>query len=290
MTDTVFARIDRDVVVVSGPDASSLLQSLLSQDLAPVAVGESAHALLLQPQGKLVVDLRALHLAADEWWCVCERGFGATLAAGLIRFRVRAKAEIEDRSEAVAAVSVRGSDAIDLVARALSDTSGITVLHSDWANGPGVELVGEPAAIDDAMGRLTAAGATEVDEAGYEALRIEAGVPRQGYDIDETTIAQEAFLELDAVSFTKGCFVGQELVCRIDSRGHVNRLLRRLRSDVPLARGSSIVADGKEVGAVTSVAGNVALATIRRAVEAGSEVVVRAPSGDVTARVEAVVS
>jgi folate-binding protein YgfZ len=151
-------------------------------------------------------------------------------------------------------------------------------------------LLGSPAGIEDAIGRLAAAGATEVDDAEYEALRIEAGVPRQGYDIDESTIAQEAFLELDAVSFTKGCFLGQELVCRIDSRGHVNRLLRRLRADVPLARGASVVADGKEVGAVTSVSGNVALATIRRAVEAGSEVLVRAPEGDVTAFVEAVVS
>ena len=118
--------------------------------------------------------------------------------------------------------------------------------------------------------------------------RVEAGSPRQGYDIDESTIAQEAFLERDAVSFTKGCFLGQELVCRIDSRGNVTRLLRRLRSDAPLARGAEVVADGKGVGTVTSVAGNVALATIRRVIEPGTDVVVRIPAGDVTARIEAV--
>jgi folate-binding Fe-S cluster repair protein YgfZ len=89
------------------------------------------------------------------------------------------------------------------------------------------------------------------------------------------------------VSFTKGCFLGQELVCRIDSRGHVNRLLRRLRADTALARGSAVVADGNEVGTVTTAAGNVALATLRRAVEPGSEVVVRGPGAEVAARVEA---
>ena len=132
------------------------------------------------------------------------------------------------------------------------------------------------------------AGAHEVTEGEYESRRVEAGVPRQGYDIDESTIAQEAFLERDAVSFTKGCFLGQELVCRIDSRGHVNRLLRRLRADAPLARGSAVVVDGKEVGTVTTTVGAVALATIRRAVEPGSEVLVHTAAGDVGARVEAV--
>ena len=91
------------------------------------------------------------------------------------------------------------------------------------------------------------------------------------------------------MSFTKGCFLGQELVCRIDTRGHVNRLLRRLAFRLRrsrAARRSSL--EGKEVGTVTTVAGNVALATIRRAVEPGSEVTVRIPAGDVTAHVEAV--
>jgi folate-binding protein YgfZ len=119
-------------------------------------------------------------------------------------------------------------------------------------------------------------------------LRIEAGVARQGYDVDESTIAQEAYLDRDAVSFTKGCFVGQELVCRIDTRGHVNRLLRRLRADVPLERGASVEVDGKAVGRVTSSAGAVGLAMLRREVDAGSTVRVRAGAGDVPARVEAI--
>ncbi len=280
MTREVFARIERDVVVATGPDATSFLQSLLSQDLDPLAVADSAHALLLEPRGKLVVDMRVAHVAGDEWWLVCEAGFGAALAQGLNRFKIRVKVDIEDRSAVVAAIAVRGSH--------VDAPAGLVAVRNDWIDTPGIEVVGAPAAIDTYAAQLVEQGLAELDADAYEALRIEAGAPRQGYDIDETTIAQEAYLERDGVSFTKGCFVGQELVCRIDSRGNVTRLLRRLRSDVPLARGADVLADGKEVGTITSVAGNVALATIRRVVDPGTDVLVRVPAGDVTARVEAV--
>jgi len=290
MAPTVLARVARDLVVVSGPDATSFLQSLLSQDLDPVAVGDVTHALLLEPKGKLVVDLRAAHVADDEWWCVCESGFGELLAAGLKRFRIRVKVEIEDRTAEVASIALRGPDAVDLAAKAAGSAAGLVPVRVDWTDDPGVELLGPADAVAVVAGELAAAGAVEITEPEYELRRVEAGAPRQGYDIDESTIAQEAFLERDAVSFTKGCFLGQELVCRIDSRGHVNRLLRRLRADAPIERGAVVVADDKEVGTVTTAAGSVALATIRRAVEPGTAVTVRLPTGEVTARVEAVAS
>jgi folate-binding protein YgfZ len=283
MEPAVLARVDRDVVAVCGPDATTFLQSLLSQDLDPVAVGGTAHALLLEPKGKLVVDLRAARVRDDEWWCVCEAGFGPVLAQGLKRFRIRVKVDIEDRSADVRAIALRGRDAIELHATVLQPAGSIAV-RVDWGDEPGIEILGEPPAIDAVVDELVRAGAIEIADDAYEAMRIEAGIPRQGYDIDETTIAQEAFLERDAVSFTKGCFLGQELVCRIDTRGHVNRLLRRLRADAPLERGASVVADGKDVGTVTSAVGAVALATLRRQVEPGSTV----RAGAVTATVEAV--
>jgi tRNA-modifying protein YgfZ len=288
MVPTVLARIERDVVSVTGPDATTFLQSLLSQDLAPVGVGDSTHALLLEPKGKLVVDMRAARVGDDEWWCVCEAGFGSVLAAGLKRFRIRVKVDIDDRSADLAALALRGPDAPALHANAVEPFASITALPVDWAGDPGFDLLGPAAEIGALATALVGAGAGEVTEGEYESRRVEAGVPRQGYDIDESTIAQEAFLERDAVSFTKGCFLGQELVCRIDSRGHVNRLLRRLRADAPVARGSAVVADGKEVGTVTSAAGAVALATLRRTVEPGSEVRVHTAAGDVAALVEAI--
>ena len=115
--------------------------------------------------------------------------------------------------------------------------------------------------------------APPIDAAGLaveEATRIAAGVPRLGADLDDSVIPQEAFLEVDAVSFTKGCFIGQELVCRIDSRGHVNRFLRHVVPDdasVTLPVGAEIVLNEKVVGTITSTAPGVAMGFVRREVE-----------------------
>jgi len=114
--------------------------------------------------------------------------------------------------------------------------------------------------------------APAVDDATLVAEHVErvtAGVPQLGTDLDDSVIPQEAFLERDSVSFTKGCFVGQELVCRIDSRGHVNRFLRHVvadASDALLPVGADVVVDGKSVGTITSSAPGIALAYVRREV------------------------
>lgn len=272
MTNAFQARVVRDLVVVAGPDATTFLQSLVSQDLDAIPVGASGHSLLLQPQGKLLVDFYAVHVEPDSWWCVCEGGFGDALASGLKRFKIRVKAEIEQ--VAVAALALRG---VPLPA----DTTGLQMVAVDWPGGDAYDAVGP----EDAIARLSASvDAVQLDAAEYERARIEAGVPRQGVDTDERTIPQEAGLELVAVSFTKGCFVGQELVCRIDSRGHVNRNLRRLRaSDGALAPGATVSFEGRDVGEVTSAAGDVALAMLRREVDAGA----RVDAGGVPAVVEA---
>lgn len=266
-TGAIAARVERDVVAVHGPDATSFLQSLVSQDLEPVAVGETVAALLLQPQGKLIADFRAHRADVDTWLCVCEGGFGPVLAAGLGRFKIRVAVEIEMRE--VAALAVRGLES-------LPEAPRVVVIPVGWGGVPAFDVLGP----DDAV---TAFAATldvpEVDTETYEMARIDAGVPRLGFDIDERTIPQEAELELDAVSFTKGCFVGQELVCRIDARGHVNRLLRRLRAvegapAVPLGRDAEVIVDGRPVGAVTSPGTGAALAMIRREVAPGTTAVV----------------
>jgi len=273
MTDSFCASVDRDLVVVHGPDATSFLQSLVSQDLDALSVGEAAHSLLLQPQGKLIVDFYVRRAEDDEWWCMVEGGFGETLAAGLNRFKIRVKAEIEQRP--VAALAVRGqpppADA--------ADASGPVIVPVAWGDGPAFDALGNQEQIDALQATL---GLPVVDRAGYERARIESGVPRMGADLDERTIPQEAGLERDAVSFTKGCFVGQELVCRIDTRGHVNRLLRRLRSTDALQPDAEVSFGDKVVGVVTSAAGEVALAMLRREVEPGAEV----RAGSVRATVE----
>lgn len=257
------ARVARDLVVVEGPDATTFLQSLVSQDLDTVGVGASAHTLLLQPQGKLLVDFYIARVADDAWWCICEGGFGAELYAGLKRFKIRVKVELRERP--VAALALRG-----VGVPAGAGVEGAAVVAVDWHGAPAFDVIGSEEVVD-AVSVLVDAPLVDAD--AYERARIEAGVPRQGFDTDERTIPQEAGLELVAVSFTKGCFVGQELVCRIDTRGRVNRHLRRLRSAAgDFERGATVSYEGKEIGEITSAAGPVALAMLRREVEPGASV------------------
>jgi folate-binding protein YgfZ len=292
---TVLAdRFDRGLVVVDGEEATSFLQSLVSQDLDPVADGAGVHSLLLQPQGKLVVDFRALRVGG-AWELDCEAGFGTLLAETLGRYRIRVKAEITDRSDVTEMLSLRGPDADDVVRdlvgvapepapyahAAAGDMRVVRVAESGF---DGVDVLGPAHALD-------AVRWPELDPAGFEAARVAHGIPRLGVDIDDSTIAQEAFLERDAVSFTKGCFLGQELVCRIDTRGHVNRFLRSVRYDARVAPpvGADVIAGEKVVGTLTSVApvavdgSGAALGTVRREVEPPADVTIRWSGGETTA-------
>jgi folate-binding protein YgfZ len=160
------------------------------------------------------------------------------------------KADVADRSAEFGCLSVikeKRSSAPDGVGE-----EGVLELDSP----PGFDVIGPRSRVDAARDALRDSGAVTITSDEYEAVRIDEGVPRQGLDLDDKTIAQEAFLDVDAVSFTKGCFIGQELVCRIDTRGHVNRFLRRVELvDGPQPpRGAELVTDaGKVVGSLTSV-------------------------------------
>jgi tRNA-modifying protein YgfZ len=290
-------RSDRGAVLVTGPDAWSYLQNLVSADLDAVGDGEGVHSLLLTPQGKLDVDFRILRVG-DEVWLDCDPGFGEQLASSLNRFRIRVKCEVTDRSGSWGSLAVRGSNAIDAAAALDADLptephahvafEDAVVVRTPWPGNDGLDVVGPPATVATAAERLSATGVTECSADAYEVLRIEAGVPRQGFDLDEKTIPQEAFLERDAVSFTKGCFLGQELVCRIDTRGHVNKYLRRLTGIADeLPRGAEIVAGDKVVGTVTSSAPAVALGYVRHEVDPPADVELRWDGHTARAVVEA---
>lgn len=276
----VVDRSDRGFVLVTGEDARSYLQALVSADLDPLEHGMGAPSLLLTPQGKLDVAFRLL-VVDDEVWLDSAPGLGAQLKASLDRFRIRVKAEVVDRSDVWGMVSLIGPKVLDQWTGPVPSALDAHLLADDLRPDDlrlvrtevGLDLVGPDAAIAAALSSLDRGGWSKVGPVAFDAFRIEHGVPVQPFDIDDKTIPQEAELELDAVSFTKGCFLGQELVCRIDSRGHVNRFLRRfdtIEGDWP-ARGADVVVDGKIVGALTSVAASEvptgALGYVRREVE-----------------------
>jgi folate-binding protein YgfZ len=298
------AVVDRSVggaVRVTGRDARSFLDSLASQDLTVLADGDGAHSLLLQPQGKLTADFRVLQIGAEELWLDADVGAGAVLAAGLNRFKIRVKVEVSDVTPEDAQITVKGPNAVARVSDALGiavpdqqhahvEWHGARVVRADWPTVPGVDIVGVRADVEGAWHALIAAGVPRAGRLALEVLRVEAGVPRQGHELDDSTIPQEAFLERDAVSFTKGCFLGQELVCRIDTRGHVNRLLRGvvIEGDREPVAGAEVQAGEKVVGRVTTVVrsprfGIVALALLRREVEPGAELTVTIADAPVAA-------
>lgn len=288
-------RSDRGFVSVAGLDALTFLQSIVSADVAGLADGQGVHSLLLHPQGKLDVDFRLLRVG-EECWLDADPGMGTPLAASLARFRIRVKVDIGERSGGM--LSVRGPATDELFPEASVEQHehvgwhGARLVRADWPGSMGVDVVGPLDAIRAARVEIAARGVTECSPGALELVRIEAGVPRHGFELDDTVIPQEAFLERDAVSFTKGCFLGQELVCRIDTRGHVNRYLRclRVQGDELPPRGAEISAAEKIVGSITSVArspelGVVALGYVRREIEPPADVELRWDGAVAPARV-----
>lgn len=292
---TAFAdRADRGFVSVSGPDAFSFLQALVSADLDPLVDGTGTDCLLLQPQGKLDVAFRLLRTAGGAA-LDCDPGLSAQLTESLLKYRIRVQAEVSDRTGELAMSSFLSTDAPP------PPVALPAAVHAHVVDGAlrfvrtrhGHDVIGPFPAVERYVEALAAHGVRQADAEAYEAWRIRHGIPVQPFDLDESTIPQEAFLERDAVSFTKGCFIGQELVCRIDSRGHVNRFLRTidvLGGDVP-ERGAEIAVDDKVVGAITSVTpvgvAPVALGYVRREVEPPADVVLRWDGGAATGRIRA---
>jgi hypothetical protein len=306
-------RSDRGNVSVSGPDTFSFLQAIVSADLDPLTDGTGTDSLLLSPQGKLDVAFRLLRTDGQTAALDCDPGLAPRLAESLGRFRIRVQAEVSDVSGELGLLSFLGG-AVPEPPAPLPDA-----LHAHVTAGElrlvrtrhGYDLLGPVTALDGHRAALAEQGVVAAGPEAYEAWRIDHGIAVQPVDLDESTIPQEAFLERDAVSFTKGCFIGQELVCRIDTRGHVNRFLRVLdvEGDACPPVGAAVVApaapggvasgepapDGaepgepeREVGRLTSVTppgvAVVALGFVRREVEPPAVVTLRWDGGEATAR------
>lgn len=233
-----------DLVWFNGADAVRFLNDLISQEITDMEVGEARRSFLLGPQGKLQFLLWVVK-DTDRMGLLTEDGRGEELATALGRYRIRVDVEIEPEPDPVSVV-MGAWDGIDI----------------SW---PGVErrlVIGGPPDLPVGSGEE------------YEGLRIAAGEPAWDHDVDETTIPHESGLVAVSVDFDKGCFLGQELVARIDSRGgNVPRNLRRVEAgDGTLQPGAALMKDDEEVGTVTSARGGDGLAMVRRGVAVGDRV------------------
>jgi folate-binding protein YgfZ len=258
------------VLEVTGRDRASFLHAMLTNDVKALAAGQGCAAALLDVHGK-VQTLLLVWVLDDRILVVTPSGLAETTERDLDRYLFSEKAYFRNATGEFAVFMVAGPDAVSLLARLtgaavperpwshvaaslggvggrLVRGGGETGTPEVWVTGPASEAVLLWTALADA-------GARPVGLTAFDALRIEAGTPLLRHDVDETVLLPEIPFA-DRVSYTKGCYLGQEVVVRIRDRGHVNRMLRGLilDGDVIPHHGASIVGDGVEVGRVTSAA------------------------------------
>ncbi|GAC1322411.1 MAG: glycine cleavage T C-terminal barrel domain-containing protein [Thermoleophilaceae bacterium] len=287
----LFERADRGKLRLTGTEGAEFLQGQLTNDIEGLAPGEGCYAALLNHKGKLLADMRVLR-SSDWIWIDCDRaGFPALLRTARV-YSIGRDVTTVDVSSEWAVISLIGP-----AARTGLDAEVPTEEHA-WVMGEhgiyvatdlGVDVVCRAA---EAVDVAAALAVEPVSEEVVECLRIESGRPRLGVDMTDETIPQEAGLNDRAVSFTKGCYVGQETVARLHYKGKPNRHLRglRLKADGPVATGDAVHTAEKLVGTVGSTArspsyGPIALAILRREVSPGDTVAVGA-TGEAAAVVE----
>lgn len=266
-------RDDRGRLRLTGRDRQSFLQGMVSNDVARLSPGEGCYAFLLDATGHVLSDARVL-CAPDYLLLDVEPGLAPFVAETLERYLIMEKCRIADVTGETRQLFLGGRRASSVLHElGIGDTIGWTegrntvvtigddallVAATRLVPGSGFDAYGPPAALDVLAARLAGNGAEEKNDQFLDALRIEAGVPRFGADMDARTLAPETGEEARAINYKKGCYIGQEIVARIDARGHTNRTLAGFAfpsgAAVPEGGTPVVGGDGKEVGRVTSAA------------------------------------
>jgi folate-binding protein YgfZ len=267
-------RSARGKLRLTGGEAADYLQGQVTNDVAALAAGSGCYAALLNHKGKMLTDMRVLR-GEDFIWVDTEPEGLPALARNASMFSIGRDVRHEDVTDAYAILSLIGPDA-----RAQLDEPPPPAEHAFTQGEHGLYVATDlgvdvicPAA--DAAAVREALGVEPVSEEAAECLRIESGRPRFSIDVGTETIPQEAGLNERAVSFTKGCYVGQETVARLHYKGKPNRHLRGLRLSEPVAHGEQIRLGERVVGEVGSATvspthGPIALAVVRREAEPGT--------------------
>ncbi len=284
----------RSRLCLLGADRAKFLHGQVTNDVNALQNGHGCYAALVTAKGRMQSDLRIWNLA-EELLLDFEPGLTAAVTARLEKYIVSDDVQVIDVSPHYGLLSVQGPKAAEVVAQlglggelpvqelrfASANNAALGQLYlmnQSRAGTTGFDVFVPIASLAVVAGKLIAAAKSFGGRAsGWQALevaRIESGIPRFAVDMDETTLPPEAGIEARAMSYRKGCYIGQEVLNRLHTMGHVNRELRGLRlaadlSDVP-SRGDKLFKDGKEVGHVTSavfspaLSANIALGYVRR--------------------------
>ncbi len=283
-------RSERGKLALTGSDAKSFLQGQVSNDVEGLAPGTGCYAAFLTPKGKMLGDLRILDVGS-ELLLDTERVALQELFNMIRRFSVGYDVELHKRTIERGLLSLIGPTAVAPLGTARPAETEHAHIELDLGGGSarairtdvGVDLLCDSADTERLAATLRQAGAVPVSIEAVECLRVEHGRPRYGVDLDESVIPQEAGLNERAVSFTKGCYVGQETVARLFYRGKPNRRLRGLSASAPLSGGETLSFEGRTVGRVASTAvsprfGPIALALVRREAAPGCIVSISPPA------------
>jgi aminomethyltransferase len=273
-------RSARGKLDVTGPDAAEYLQGQVTNDVPALEPGDACYAALLDPKAHIQADMRILRAGPSELWLDTEPQTLEAVLAHLRMYKIGRQVEIADRTSERALLSLIGPRAAEMAARAGEPAK---VVPTEL----GADLLVPAEAAGTVRAALLEAGALQVGEEAAEVVRVERGIPRHGVDFGPDNLPGEAGITERAVSFTKGCYIGQEPVARMYHRGRPNRTLRGLRLAAEAPPGAPVSAGPKEVGRLTSSVssprlGAIGLAILRREVESGDEVTV---GGEVTATV-----
>jgi folate-binding protein YgfZ len=287
-------RSARGKLLLKGSEAAEYLQGQLTNDIEALSPGEGCYAALLDRKGHMQADMRVLRLADDEIWIDTEPEALAAARRHLDMYKIGREVTLEDIGEERAILSLIGPRSVELAGSpALPEHAsepisieGVECLAVGTAFG--IDLIVAAADGERLRAALAAAGAPEVSPDAVEILRVEAGTPRFGSEMDTATMPAEAGIVAAAVNFEKGCYIGQETVARLHYKGKPNRHLRGLRLSAPAQPGATLLLAEKEVGklggtCVSPAHGPIALAIVRREAEPGSEL--RVGEDGVTAHV-----
>jgi folate-binding protein YgfZ len=287
-------RSSRGKLAVTGPDAAEYLQGQLTNDVEGLKPGEGQYAALLDRKGHMQADMRVLRPEPEEVWLDTEPGALAAARRHLEMYSIGRDVKVADVTGERAILSLIGPRSVEIAGTAAlpehsceaTAVAGVECLAAGTRDG--IDLIPAAAEAERLREALLAAGAVAVSPEAVEILRVEAGVPRFGAEMGTETMPAEAGIVEDVVSFTKGCYIGQETVARLHYKGRPNRHLRGLRLSAPAEPGTALRLGEKEVGrlggAVVSPAlGPIGLAILRREAEPGVELAVG--EDGVTARV-----
>jgi folate-binding protein YgfZ len=276
---------ERGFIDAIGSDGAEYLQGQLTNDVESVAVGEGQYAALLDRKGHMQSDMRVLRVGDEAILIDTEPAAKDQVLRHLAMYSIGRDVQVADATAERAAISLIGPRASEIAAtpplpefaNEPAAIAGVDVLAVGTREG--IDILHPVAERERILDALIAAGAVAVAAEAAEILRVEAGAPRFGAEMDTATMPAEAGIVEAAVSFTKGCYIGQETVARLHYKGKPNRHLRGLRLSGAAAPGTALRLGEKEVGtlgsAVVSPAlGRIGLAIVRREAEPGAEVAV----------------